>query len=94
MSTSKPSAARGLRNAVQPKATVTKATAARPTRITLDLAAEDYEMLNRWVMEVGITLGMSVGKISQARALRAMIRTVSTNIPASKAVIEQLKEEL
>lgn len=70
--------------------------AAKPIRITLDLTPADYQALNRWVTAAAVQVdpeAIPYPRITQAQALRAMIRTADTDDMVSGAVIGMLRKD-
>jgi hypothetical protein len=49
----------------------------KPVRITVDLAPDDYQALNRWLARAAVELDQPVSRMTQARAVRAMIRATA-----------------
>jgi hypothetical protein len=65
----------------------------KPVRITLDLDPETYRALNRWISQAAVTVNPDLPRLSQSRALRAMVRATIGDTAATGAVIDELRKE-
>jgi hypothetical protein len=65
----------------------------KPTRITLDLSKADYEALNRWIGSAAVEVNPDHPRLSQAQALRAMIRATTLDKSIGLVVIDLLRQE-
>jgi hypothetical protein len=66
-------------------------TRTKPVRITVDLAPGDYQALNRWLAKAAVELDQPFSKMTQARALRAMIRAAAADDVVSGVVLDLLR---
>jgi hypothetical protein len=65
----------------------------KPTRITLDLSKSDYDALNRWIGSAAAEVNPDRPRLSQAQALRAMIRATTLDKSIGLVVIDLLRQE-
>jgi hypothetical protein len=66
-------------------------TPTKPVRITVDLAPGDYQALNRWLAKAAVELDQPFSKMTQARALRAIIRAAAADDVVSGVVLDLLR---
>jgi hypothetical protein len=66
---------------------------AKRVRITVELTAADYEVLNRWLARAGEELDQPVSEKTRARAIRAMIRATADDRAVSDAVLDLMRAE-
>jgi len=66
---------------------------AKPVRITVDLAPADYQALNRWLAKAAVELDQPFSRMTQARALRAMIRATAADDVVNDVVLDLLRRE-
>ncbi len=70
-----------------------KESSPKPVRITVDLAPADYEVLNGWLARAGVELDQPPSRMTQARAIRAMIRATMTDHVVNDVVLDLLRRE-
>ena len=68
-------------------------TRTKPVRITIDLAPGDYQALNRWLAKAAVELDQPFSRMTQARAVRAMIRAAAADDVVSGVVLDLLRRE-
>ena len=68
-------------------------TRTKPVRITVDLAPGDYQALNRWLARAAVELDQPVSRMTQARAVRAMIRAAAADNVVNGVVLDLLRRE-
>lgn len=88
MTTRRPGAVKGLQAALRPAA---KPEQEKPVRVTLDLEKADYVALNRWIGTAAIEVDPDLPRLTQAQALRAMIRATVTDPVVAAVVIDLLR---
>ena len=65
----------------------------KPVRITVDLAPDDYQVLNRWLARASVELDQPVSKMTLARGIRAMIRAAAADHVVNDVVLDILRRE-
>ena len=68
-------------------------TRTKPVRITVDLAPDDYQALNRWLARAAVELDQPISRMTQAQAIRAMIRAAAADDVVSSVVLDLLRRE-
>jgi len=66
---------------------------AKPVRITVDLAPDDYQVLNRWLAKASVELDQPVSTVTLARGIRAMIRAAAADAVVNEVVLDLLRKE-
>lgn len=66
---------------------------AKPVRITVDLAPDDYQVLNRWLARASVELDQPVSTMTLARGIRAMIRAAAADHVVNDVVLDLLRRE-
>ena len=66
---------------------------AKRVRITVDLAPDDYQVLNRWLARASVELDQPVSKMTLARAIRAMIQAAAADHVVNDVVLDLLRRE-
>jgi len=62
-------------------------------RITVDLAPDDYQLLNRWLAKASVELDQPVSTMTLARGIRAMIRSAAADHVVNDVVLDFLRRE-
>jgi hypothetical protein len=70
-----------------------KESRAKPVRITVDLAPDDYQVLNRWLARASVELDQPVSTMTLARGIRAMIRAAAADHVVNDVVLDLLRRE-
>jgi hypothetical protein len=65
----------------------------KPVRITVDLAPDDYQLLNRWLARASVELDQPVSTMTLARGIRAMIRAAAADNVVNEVVLDLLRKE-
>ncbi len=66
---------------------------AKRVRITVDLAPDDYQVLNRWLARASVELDQPVSTMTLARGIRAMIRAAAADHVVNDVVLDLLRRE-
>jgi hypothetical protein len=66
---------------------------AKSFRVTVDLAAADFEVLNRWLAKAAVDLDQPLNRMTLARGIRAMIRATATDDVVTGAVLDHLRTD-
>jgi hypothetical protein len=66
---------------------------AKRVRITVDLAPDDYQLLNRWLARASVELDQPVSTMTLARGIRAMIRAAAADHVVNDVVLDLLRRE-
>ena len=66
---------------------------AKSVRITVDLAPDDYQVLNRWLARASVELDQPVSTMTLARGIRAMIRAAAADHVVNDVVLDLLRTE-
>jgi hypothetical protein len=83
-------AAAGRRSAEDAPAAGRTAMRSKPVRITLDLSPEDYRALTAWT--TATAAAVDVARVTQAEAVRAMIRATTQDNMVGDIVISMIME--
>ena len=70
-----------------------KESRAKPVRITVDLAPDDYQLLNRWLARASVELDQPISTMTLARGIRAMIRAAAADHVVNDVVLDLLRKE-
>ena len=70
-----------------------KGSRTKPVRITVDLTPADYQVLNRWLARASVELDQPVSRMTQARAIRAIIQATAANHVVNDVVLDLLRRE-
>ena len=70
-----------------------KESRAKPVRITVDLAPDDYQILNRWLARASVELDQPVSTMTLARGIRAMIQAAAADHVVNDVVLDLLRKE-
>jgi hypothetical protein len=62
-------------------------------RITVDLAPDDYQVLNRWLAGAAEELDQPLSTMTLARGIRAMIRAAAADHVVNDVVVDLLRTE-
>ena len=65
----------------------------KPVRITVDLAPDDYQLLNRWLARASVELDQPISTMTLARGIRAMIRAAAADHVVNDVVLDLLRKE-
>jgi hypothetical protein len=66
---------------------------AKRVRITVDLAPDDYQVLNRWLAKASVELDQPVSTMTLARGIRAMIRAAAADHVVNDVVLDVLRRD-
>jgi hypothetical protein len=66
---------------------------AQHVQVTVDLAPEEFEVLNRWLAGASAELGQPVSTMTFARGIRAMIRATAADPGVAGVVLGILRGE-
>ena len=66
----------------------------KTTRVTVDLDAERYAALNRWLASAAPEVSPDARRVSLARAVRAMIDVTTRDKDITLVVLDQLRRDL
>ncbi len=66
---------------------------AKRVRITVDLAPDDNQVLNRWLARASVELDQPVSTMTLARGIRAMIRAAAADHVVNDVVLDLLRRE-
>ena len=66
---------------------------AKRVRITVDLAPDEYQVLNRWLARASVELDQPVRTMTLARGIRAMIRAAEADHVVNDVVLDLLRRE-
>ena len=66
---------------------------AKRVRITVDLAPDDYQVLNRWLAGAAEELDQPLSTMTLARGIRAMIRAAAADHVVNDVVVDLLRTE-
>jgi hypothetical protein len=62
-------------------------------RITVDLAQDEYDLLNLWLARASVELGQPVSKMTLARGIKAMIRAASADHVVNDVVLDTMRRD-
>ena len=62
-------------------------------RVTVDLASDDFEVLNRWLAKAAVDLDQPLKTMTLARGIRAMIRAAETDDAVRGVVLDVLRTD-
>ena len=62
-------------------------------RVTVDLASDDFEVLNRWLAKAAVDLDQPLNRMTLARGIRAMIRAAETDDAVRGVVLDVLRTD-
>jgi hypothetical protein len=62
-------------------------------QVTVDLAAADFEVLNRWLAKAAVDLDQPLNRMTLARGIRAMIRAAETDDAVRGVVLDVLRTD-
>jgi hypothetical protein len=62
-------------------------------RVTVDLASDDFEVLNRWLAKAAVDLDQPLNRMTLARGIRAMIRATATDDAVTGVVLDRLRTD-
>jgi len=66
---------------------------AKSFRVTVDLAPDDFEVLNRWLAKAAVELDQPLNRMTLARGIRAMIRAAETDDAVRGVVLDVLRTD-
>lgn len=64
-----------------------------PIQITVDLAPDDYQLLNQWLALASVKLDQPISKMTLARGIRAMIHAAAADLVVTDAVLDIMRQE-
>jgi hypothetical protein len=64
-----------------------------PVRVTVDLAPDDYQVLNLWLARASIELDQPVSMMTLARGIRAMIKASASDQVVNDVVLDILRAD-
>ncbi len=62
-------------------------------QITVDLAPDDYQVLNLWLARASVELDQPIRTMTLARGIRAMIRATAADDAVSDVVLDLLRKD-
>jgi len=62
-------------------------------QVSIELEADDFEALNRWLARAAVDLGQPLNTMTLARGIRAMIRAAAADEVVTEAVLDLLRTE-
>jgi len=62
-------------------------------RITVDLAQDEYDLLNLWLARASVELGQPVSTMTLARGIKAMIRAASADHVVNDVVLDTMRRD-
>jgi hypothetical protein len=65
---------------------------ANPVRVTVDLTAAEYQVLNVWLARASLQLDQPVSKMTVAHGIRAMIQAAAADNAVSDAVLDIMRK--
>ena len=66
---------------------------AKRVRITIDLTADEYQVLNRWLARASVELDQPVRKMTVARGIKAMIQATAADHVVNDVVLDVMRRE-
>jgi hypothetical protein len=66
---------------------------AKSFQVSLELEADDFEALNRWLARAAVDLGQPLNTMTLARGIRAMIRAAETDDAVRGVVLDVLRTD-
>jgi hypothetical protein len=66
---------------------------AKRVRITIDLTADEYQVLNRWLARASVELDQPVRKMTVARGIKAMIQATAADHVVNDVVLDVMRRD-